>query len=124
MIVGHRSGSGLVASLLLLASCVSNPQVTYGVVTTPPGALIEVNGQRVGVAPCDIKLKKVGRWVGIAFGGFDYSGTPTYEVLAIPPNDWKGEQLYVQRRLINPARDSEKGVQKLELDLRHAGANN
>ncbi len=106
----------LPVAMICLQSCVTTSWVEYEVESIPPGARIEVNGHALGTAPCEIKLQKSGVWVGLAHGGFDYGRTGAYSVVAYPPADHSGNELYTQSKLINPAQTT-GGKGRLVFDL-------
>ena len=73
-----------------LAACSSNlglrATVPYVVTSTPPGAEIVIDGQRVGMTPLMVDFFVSRWWVGVlrSPNGWTY-GPETYTVTALPP---------------------------------------
>lgn len=84
---------------LFALGCASARMVPFNVVSTPPGAQVDVNGVTLGVTPTHIRLQCSKRWVGLAVapGGWAYDNA-IYEVTVYPS---KGNPGLSQTKRVN-----------------------
>lgn len=88
-----------VLGTLGMFACATAESRRFLVSSTPPGALIDVDGASAGATPTELHLRCVKRWVGLinAPDGWAYDGSQ-YTVTAYPPDGSAG---YSQSKRIN-----------------------
>lgn len=105
-----------VACIFLLQSCTtindltgSSDELTFDVTSTPPSAIIFVNGEARGKAPLSIPLEAKKKWVGVLVepGGWKYENN-FYYVEAVPdaPDDsrYASDSTYINPRNMDQSR--------------------
>ena len=108
-----RAGGGrrpfctlLIAAVGLTTGCAFDPHKAVEVLSQPPGARIEVNGDFVGCAPTTIKM----------LGEHDGRVKTDYAIRAFPP----GPEYYPQVKLFmrRPAGESDRIPKRIYFDMR------
>jgi hypothetical protein len=114
---GYKIAAGI--ALLMVASCTSTgPVVPVSVISTPPGADVDLNGAYVGTTPTELAIPCSRHWVGVlnSADGWAYDSRPI-SVTVYPTENSQGD---AQTKTIDPCQAGGAALTlKFDLRLRH-----
>jgi hypothetical protein len=105
----------IVATTMIVFGCASQAMIPVAVISTPPGAQVDVNGISMGTPPAQLSLSCPKRWVGVANApdGWAYDGS-IFEITVYPSS---GNPGYSQTKRINPCQWAGSGALEVKFDL-------